>query len=70
MPAQQYLLQTLPVALQALNLYSEAEREGYVMLTRSAHASVARVRGSPVVSIHLIADKAGSRKRLFHPLGC
>ena len=30
MPARQYLLQALPIALQALNLYSEAQREGYV----------------------------------------
>jgi len=64
-PARQYLLQALPVALQALNLYSEAQHEGYVMLTRSAHAAVVRVRGHPVGSIHLIADKAGSRKRLY-----
>jgi hypothetical protein len=39
-PARQYLLQALPVALEALNVYSEAEREGYVTLTRSAHATV------------------------------
>jgi len=49
MPARQYLLQAVPVALQALNLYSEAQREGYVTLTRSAHAAVVRVR---VRSIH------------------
>ena len=58
MPARQYLLQALPVCLQALNVYSEAQREGYVTLTRSAHATVARVR---VRSIHQIADKACSR---------
>ncbi len=44
MPARQYLLQALPVALQALNVYSEAQREGYVTVTRSAHATVIRVR--------------------------
>ncbi len=27
MPARQYLLQALPVALEALNVYSEAQRE-------------------------------------------
>jgi len=57
-PARQYLLQALPTALAALNLYSEAEREGYVTLTRSAHAAVVRVRGHPVASIHRTADKA------------
>jgi hypothetical protein len=56
-PARQYLLQALPSALEALNLYSEAEREGYDTLTPSAHATVVRVRGRPVASIHLIADK-------------
>jgi len=35
MPAQQYLLQALPIALEALNLFSEAQREGYGTLTRS-----------------------------------
>ncbi len=54
MPARQYLLQALPVALEALNVYSEAEREGYVTVTHSAHATVVRVR---VRSIHLIADR-------------
>jgi hypothetical protein len=50
MPTRQYLLPALPVALEALNLYSEAAREGYVTLTRSAHATVVvRVR---VRSIH------------------
>jgi hypothetical protein len=43
-PARQYLLQVLPTALEALNFYSEAQRKGYVRLTCSAHASVARVR--------------------------
>jgi hypothetical protein len=65
MPTRQYLLQALPVALEALNLYSEAQHEGYVTPTRSAHAAVVRVRSGPVASIHLIADKAGSRKRLY-----
>src|SRR5215204_3857102 len=77
MPARQYLLQALPIALQALNLFSEAEREGYVTLTRSAHATVVRVQ---IGSIHPIADKERSRKPSFrswvfsethiHPLGC
>jgi hypothetical protein len=53
-PARQFLLQALPIALQALNLYSEAEREGYVTLTGSAHDAVVRVR---VRSIHPIADR-------------
>jgi len=35
MPARQYLLQALPIALEALNLFSEAQREGYVTVTRS-----------------------------------
>ncbi len=52
MPARQYLLQALPIALEALNAYSEAEREGYDTVTRSAHAAVVRVRGRPVASIH------------------
>ncbi len=65
MPARQYLLQALPSALQALNLYSEAEREGYDTLTRSAHATVVRVRGRPVASIHRVADTTLSRKPLF-----
>jgi len=47
-PARQYLLQALPIALEALDLYSEAEREGCVMLTRSAHATVVRVGGVPL----------------------
>jgi len=47
-PARQYLLQALPIALEALNVYSEAEREGCVMLTRSAHATVVRVGGVPL----------------------
>jgi len=42
MPAQQYLLQALPIALEAPNLYSEAQREGYDTLTPSAHATVVR----------------------------
>jgi hypothetical protein len=33
-PARQYLLQALPIALEVLNVYSEAQREGYVALTR------------------------------------
>ena len=65
MPARQYLLQALPVALEALNVYSEAEREGYVTLTRSAHATVVRVR---VRSIHQIADKTCSRKPPIAPV--
>ena len=40
MPARQYLLQVLPIALQALDLFSEAQREGYVTVTRAAHAAV------------------------------
>ena len=59
MPARQYLLQALPIALEALNLFSEAQREGYVTLTRSAHATVVRVQ---VRSIRPIADKVPSRK--------
>jgi len=59
-PAQQYLLQALPIALEALNLFSEAQREGYDTLTRSAHAAVAMVR---VRSIHPIADKASAREQ-------
>ncbi len=59
MPARQYLLQALPVALHALNVYCEAQRKGYVTLTCSAHATVARVRAR---SIHQIADKVVSRK--------
>ncbi len=55
MPARQYLLQALPTALAALNLYSEAGREGYVTLTRSAYAPSSKVE---VRSIHQIADKA------------
>jgi hypothetical protein len=47
-PARQYLLQALPVALHALNVYCEAQRKGYVTLTCSAHATVVRVRGRPV----------------------
>jgi len=58
-PARQYLLQALPIALEALNLFSEAQREGYVTLTRSAHATVVRVQ---VRSIRPIADKVPSRK--------
>jgi hypothetical protein len=64
-PARQYLLQGIPIALQALNVYSEAQREGYVTLTRSAHAAVVRVRVSPVASIHRIIDTTLSRKPLF-----
>ncbi len=48
MPARQYLLQALPVGLATLNVYSEAQRKGYVTLTRLAHATVVRVRGRPV----------------------
>jgi len=47
MPAQQYLLQALPIALQALNLFSEAEREGYGTVTRSAHAPSSKGEGPP-----------------------
>ena len=64
MPTRRYLLQALPIALQALNVNSEVEREGYVTLTRSAHATVARVRAR---SIHRIADKARSRKPPIAP---
>src|SRR5215203_6556109 len=53
------MLQALPIALQAINLFSEAQREGYDTLTRSAHAAVVRVQVRP---IHPIADKANSRK--------
>jgi hypothetical protein len=61
MPARQYLLQALPIALEALNVYSEAEREGYVTVTRSAHATVVRVRGRPVASIQWAADMVAAR---------
>ena len=33
MPGRQYLLQALPSALEVLNVYSEAEREGCVAVT-------------------------------------
>jgi len=46
MPARQYLLQALPTALAVLNLYSEAGREGYDTLTRSAHAPSSKDAGS------------------------
>ena len=55
------MLQALPIALQALNLFSEAGREGYVTLTRSAHAAVVRVR---VRSMHPIADRNRPKKGL------
>jgi hypothetical protein len=45
-PARQYLLQGLPIALEALNVYSEAQREGYATLTRSAHAPSSKGAGS------------------------
>ncbi len=61
MPARHYLLQALPVALEALNAYSEAVREVYVRDTRSAHAAVVRVRGCPVASIQWVADKVAAR---------
>jgi hypothetical protein len=37
-PTRRYLLQALPIALEALNVYSEAEREGYDTATPLAHA--------------------------------
>ena len=46
MPARQYLLQALPVALATLNVYSEAQRKGYVTLTGSAHAPSSKGAGS------------------------
>jgi hypothetical protein len=60
-PARQYLLQALPVALEVLNVYSEAQREGYDTVTRSAPATVARVRAR---SIHQVAAKRLSEKSL------
>ncbi len=53
------LLQALPMAIEVLNLYSEAEREGYDTVTRSAHATVARVQ---VRTRHQIAGKECSGK--------
>jgi hypothetical protein len=37
------MLQALPIALEVLNLYSEAEREGCVALTGSAVSSLTRL---------------------------
>ena len=65
MPARRYLLRALPNALQALNVYSEAQREGYDTVTRSAPAAVARVRAR---SIHQVAAKARSRKPPIAPI--
>jgi hypothetical protein len=45
-PARQYLLQALPIAIEVLNLYSEAEREGYLTRTLSAHAPSSKGAGS------------------------
>ena len=54
MPARQYLLQALPIALEVLDLFSEAQREGYGTVTRSAHAAAVRVRGCPNSWQHLL----------------
>jgi hypothetical protein len=73
--ARQYLLQALPSALQALNVYSEAEREGYVTLTRSAYAPNSKGAGSlyspncrqgPFSEAHLTRE--GSTAELPAPL--
>jgi hypothetical protein len=45
-PARRYLLRALPNALQALNFYSEAQREGYDTVTRSASCS-SKGQGQP-----------------------
>ena len=59
MPARQYLLQALPIALEVLNVYSEAQREGYLTPHFRRTHPVVKVRAR---SIHRIADKEGSRK--------
>jgi len=50
---------TTRLPIEALNLYSEAEREGYITVTRQRTHPVVRVR---VRSIHPIADKVVSWK--------
>jgi hypothetical protein len=57
-PALKKTDQPLPLLVSHRPVSSEAEREGYVTLTDSAHDAVERVQ---VRSIHRIADKACSR---------